>query len=59
MSYQENPGGAATGPRGSTVAKWPSRVEVAEQTTEVALVGAVAVQQQQEAIGSRSPARRS
>ena len=24
MSYQENPGGAATGPRGSTVAKWPS-----------------------------------
>ena len=24
MSYQEKPGGAAIGPRGSTATKWPS-----------------------------------
>ena len=40
-SNHEKPGGAACGPRGSTVTNLPLGVEVRQQAAEVALVGAV------------------
>ena len=51
MSNHENPGGAASGPTRQHRREAALGVEVGEQAAEVALVGAVAVQQQQEALG--------
>ena len=53
MSYQAKPGGAATGPRGQHGEEAPLGIEVREQPAEIALVGAVAVNEQQHPGGLR------
>ena len=53
-SNQAKPGGAATGPpRGMHRAEAALRVEIREQTAEIPLVGAVAVNEEEEPCGAR------